>query len=39
MIFVICRLCGKSNGHLYGCAEAVPAPDRARLASTERSGE
>lgn len=25
MIFVICRLCGKSNGHLYGCAETVPA--------------
>jgi hypothetical protein len=33
MIFVICRLCGKSNGHLYGCAEAAPA-------STEKgSGE
>lgn len=25
MIFVICKLCGKSNGHIYGCSEAAPA--------------
>jgi hypothetical protein len=25
MIFVICKLCGKSNGHLYGCSEAGAA--------------